>query len=65
MHGKDIDWLVKLAISDVTMAKRHFEGAVRMVDLNGGPQTLGLNGSIGRIMSTLARKFEGDMLHSA
>jgi hypothetical protein len=52
-----------LAVSDVAMAKRHFEGAVKMVKLNGGPQTLGLDGFIDSIMSNLARKFEGDIFN--
>jgi hypothetical protein len=53
----------KLALSDVAMAKRHLEGAVRMVKLNGGPQTLGLDGFIGRLMSNLVCKFEGDIFN--
>jgi uncharacterized membrane protein len=40
------------------MAKGHLDGAIRMVDLNGGPQTLGMDGFINRIISNLSQKFE-------
>ncbi|KAF2650307.1 hypothetical protein K491DRAFT_667425 [Lophiostoma macrostomum CBS 122681] len=48
----------ELTISDTVMAKGHLDGAIRMVDLNGGPQTLGMDGFINRIISNLSQKFE-------
>jgi len=38
------------------MYKHHIEAAVSMVDLNGGPQTLGLNGLMGHLISNLCAK---------
>ena len=44
------------------MAKRHLDGAIKMVDLNGGPETLGLDGFINRCISNLVTKFESGNL---
>jgi hypothetical protein len=49
-------------MKDTVMAKRHLDGALRMVDLNGGPQTLGLDGFIHRALSNLVQKFESGHL---
>lgn len=38
------------------MLKRHLEGAVQMVGLRGGPQTLGLNGLLEHFLSGLLVK---------
>ena len=33
------------------MTKRHVEGAVKMVELKGGPQTLGMNGFLAMLLA--------------
>ncbi|CEN60822.1 hypothetical protein ASPCAL03255 [Aspergillus calidoustus] len=38
------------------MLKQHVQGAVQMVNLNGGPQTLGLDGLMARLLSNLLNK---------
>lgn len=38
------------------MYSQHIKAAVRMVDLNGGPQTLGLDGYIEHLLSNLCCK---------
>lgn len=43
------------------MSKRHIDGAVRMVTLNGGPKTLGLNGFLEHLLSNLLSKFSGSL----
>lgn len=37
-------------LGDLAMSKRHVQGAVQMVELNGGPQTLGLNGFLEMVL---------------
>lgn len=44
-------------MGDAEMARKHVEGAVKMVELNGGPQTLGLQGYLQLLLS----KFEYEM----
>lgn len=51
-----------MAVYDVVMSRRHVEGAVRMVKLNGGPQTLGLDGFLEHLISNLLRKLVGDVV---
>jgi hypothetical protein len=43
-------------VHDAKMLKHHVEGAVQMVKLKGGPQTLGLGGLIARLLSNLLNK---------
>ena len=38
------------------MLKRHVDGAVKMVGLRGGPQTLGLEGLLEHLLSNLLAK---------
>ena len=49
-------------VSDVAMSRQHVEGAVKMVKLNGGPQTLGLDGFLQHLISNLLRKFVGGVI---
>jgi hypothetical protein len=46
----------KLFVHDKQMLKHHVEGAVQMVSLKGGPQTLGLGGLMARLLSNLLNK---------
>ncbi|KAL2866072.1 uncharacterized protein BJX67DRAFT_147816 [Aspergillus lucknowensis] len=46
----------EIFIQDRTMLRHHAEGAVQMVALKGGPQMLGLNGLLARLLSNLLRK---------
>ncbi|KIW23930.1 uncharacterized protein PV07_09677 [Cladophialophora immunda] len=46
----------ELAASNIHMYRHHVKAAVRMVDLNGGPQTLGLDGFIEHLISNLCCK---------
>lgn len=39
------------------MSWRHVQGAIKMVEINGGPQTLGLNG----FLENLFHKFVSDV----
>lgn len=41
------------------MLKRHVDGAVKMVALKGGPQTLGLDGLLEHLLSNLLAKVVG------
>jgi hypothetical protein len=43
-------------VHDEKMLKHHVEGAVQMVNLKGGPQTLGLGGLMARLLSNLLNK---------
>ncbi|KAJ5266845.1 hypothetical protein N7478_009653 [Penicillium angulare] len=49
----------ELFIHNETMLKRHVDGAVKMVGLNGGPQTLGLDGLLEHLLSNLLAKVVG------
>ncbi|KAJ5808552.1 hypothetical protein N7474_009821 [Penicillium riverlandense] len=49
----------ELFINDEAMLKRHVDGAVRMVGLKGGPQTLGLDGLLEHLLSNLLSKVVG------
>ncbi|RQM06588.1 hypothetical protein DH86_00001211 [Scytalidium sp. 3C] len=51
----------ELSLCDTIMSKRHIDGAVRMVTLNGGPKTLGLNGFLEHLLSNLLSKFSGSL----
>ncbi|KAL2782776.1 hypothetical protein BJX66DRAFT_345527 [Aspergillus keveii] len=46
----------ELFVHDKQMLKHHVEGAVQMVSLKGGPQTLGLGGLMARLLSNLLNK---------
>ncbi|EXJ92419.1 hypothetical protein A1O3_00970 [Capronia epimyces CBS 606.96] len=46
----------ELVASDISMYKNHIKAAVRMVNLNGGPQTLGLDGFMEHLISNLCAK---------
>ncbi|VUC30948.1 unnamed protein product [Clonostachys rosea] len=46
-------------IKEPSTAKRHLDGALQMVNHNGGPQTLGLNGFLEHVLY----KFWGDVQH--
>lgn len=48
---------LQLSLGDVDMTRNHVKGAVKMVELNGGPQTLGLDGFLEHLLST----FVGDV----
>jgi len=37
-------------LGDLDMSRRHVQGATRMIELNGGPQTLGLNGFLAMLV---------------
>lgn len=39
-----------MAVGDREASRNHVSGAVKMVELNGGPQTLGLNGFLGFLL---------------
>ncbi|KAL4999460.1 hypothetical protein BDV10DRAFT_164897 [Aspergillus recurvatus] len=56
MLGYDELW----ARDEVTM-KNHVEGAVKMVTLKGGPQTLGLDGFIERLLFSLLAKVNNEI----
>lgn len=43
------------------MLKHHIDGAVKMVALKGGPQTLGLEGLLEHFLSNLITKMRGDL----
>ncbi|KAI1616957.1 hypothetical protein EDD36DRAFT_430329 [Exophiala viscosa] len=49
----------ELATRNIVMWRHHLDGAVRMVNLNGGPQTLGLDGFLESVISNLIRKSDG------
>ncbi|KIV79578.1 hypothetical protein PV11_07128 [Exophiala sideris] len=49
----------ELATGNVVMWRHHLDGAVRMVKVNGGPQTLGLDGFLEHVISNLIRKSAG------
>jgi hypothetical protein len=44
---------------DENMLKRHVDGAVKMVNLIGGPQMLGLDGLLEHLLSNLLDKVTG------
>ncbi|KAL3458858.1 hypothetical protein BJX64DRAFT_291765 [Aspergillus heterothallicus] len=46
----------ELFVHDKTMLKHHVDGAVQMVNLKGGPQTLGLGGLMALLLSNLLTK---------
>lgn len=48
---------VQMSLGDLAMSRRHVQGAVRMVELNGGPETLGLNGFLDMVL----RKYVGEV----
>ncbi|PYH47139.1 uncharacterized protein BP01DRAFT_380984 [Aspergillus saccharolyticus JOP 1030-1] len=50
----------ELYIRDAVMLKHHVDGAVKMVALKGGPQTLGLDGLLEHFLSNLLAKMRGD-----
>ena len=43
------------------MLKHHVEGAVQMVELKGGPFTLGLEGLLEHLLSNLLAKVVGEL----
>jgi hypothetical protein len=47
---------IKLGQSNVEMSVNHLSGAMKMVALNGGPQTLGMEGFIHHMLVRLQRK---------
>ncbi|RAH78861.1 hypothetical protein BO86DRAFT_421239 [Aspergillus japonicus CBS 114.51] len=51
----------ELYVRDATMLKHHIDGAVKMVALKGGPQTLGLEGLLEHFLSNLIAKMRGDL----
>ncbi|PYH76627.1 hypothetical protein BO82DRAFT_295728 [Aspergillus uvarum CBS 121591] len=50
-----------LYVRDATMLKHHIDGAVKIVALKGGPQTLGLEGLLEHFLSNLIAKMRGDL----
>ncbi|KAI3574087.1 hypothetical protein IWW34DRAFT_753417 [Fusarium oxysporum f. sp. albedinis] len=48
--------LDELSNGDLAMSRHHVHGALRMVDLNGGPHTLGLEGFLELILTKYARE---------
>jgi hypothetical protein len=48
----------QLFVHDNIRLKHHVDGAVRMVELNGGPGTLGVNGLLEQLLRNLLDKFE-------
>ena len=48
---------VQFTLGDMAMSRRHVQGAVQMVECNGGRQTLGLNG----FLEMLLHKYEGEV----
>ncbi|UKZ48089.1 hypothetical protein TrVGV298_002325 [Trichoderma virens] len=42
--------LDEISLGDFETSRRHMKGALRMVELNGGPQTLGLNGFLEMVL---------------
>ncbi|RAH44600.1 uncharacterized protein BO95DRAFT_454120 [Aspergillus brunneoviolaceus CBS 621.78] len=51
----------ELYIRNTVMLKHHIDGAVKMVALKGGPQTLGLEGLLEHFLSNLITKMRGDL----
>ncbi|CAJ2502367.1 Uu.00g097610.m01.CDS01 [Anthostomella pinea] len=49
----------ELTVYDAAMARNHLAGAVKMVQLNGGYQTLGLDGFLEKLICSLLLKFSG------
>ncbi|OIW24596.1 hypothetical protein CONLIGDRAFT_685558 [Coniochaeta ligniaria NRRL 30616] len=47
----------EISLGDLAMSRRHVQGAVRMVELNGGPKTLGLNGFLEMVL----QKYVGEV----
>lgn len=43
-------------MGDAAMTKRHVEGAARMVELKGGPQTLGMNGFLAMLLAKYSQE---------
>lgn len=44
------EFSLQISLGDLAMSRRHVQGAVRMVELNGGSQTLGLNGFLEMVL---------------
>ncbi|KAF3057602.1 hypothetical protein CFAM422_012392 [Trichoderma lentiforme] len=40
-----------ISLGDLETSRRHMQGAIKMVELNGGPQTLGLNGFLAMVLN--------------
>jgi hypothetical protein len=55
-YKRQDDNVHQLFVHDEKMLKHHVQGAVQMVNLNGGPQTLGLDGLMARLLSNLLNK---------
>ncbi|KAL7916806.1 hypothetical protein GGI35DRAFT_434032 [Trichoderma velutinum] len=43
--------LDEISLGDLETSRRHMQGALKMVELNGGPQTLGLNGFLEMVLN--------------
>jgi hypothetical protein len=53
----------ELAMGEVVKAKQHIDGAVMMMEMNGGPEMLGVDGMIAHFITSLMSKFDpGDSL---
>ncbi|KAL2857222.1 hypothetical protein BJY01DRAFT_136823 [Aspergillus pseudoustus] len=48
----------ELSVEETTSSKYHVEGAVKMVALRGGPQTLGLDGLLERLLFTVRARID-------
>ncbi|PKK51777.1 hypothetical protein CI102_3149 [Trichoderma harzianum] len=43
--------LDEISLGDLETSRRHMQGAIKMVELNGGPRTLGLNGFLEMVLN--------------
>jgi hypothetical protein len=45
--------LLQVIVGDFAASRRHVKGVVKIVELNGGPQALGLNGLLKHVLDKL------------